>query len=123
MAKYLISFFALVLLTYPAMAHGKSKNYHASRSCLPASVKAELRKLEKKFGKVRIISTYRKNARVKKTGRRSKHASCRAVDFKIRNKKAAWKYIRRTWKGGAGVYYGRLNHIHIDNGRRARWVN
>ena len=93
--------------------------------CLPGSLKTKLSQVRKRFGKVRIVSTYRKNATIKNTGRRSWHASCRAVDFNV-PRKNYWKaarWLRANHKGGVGTYSGKFNHLHIDNGRRARWHN
>ena len=93
--------------------------------CLPGSIKVMLNKIRKRFGKVTIASTYRKNARIAKTGRRSLHASCRAVDFHV-PRKNYWKaarWLKKNHNGGVGTYSGRHNHLHIDNGRRARWHN
>lgn len=93
--------------------------------CLPSPLKATLNVVKKKFGRVRIASTYRKNARIAKTGRRSLHASCRAVDFYV-PRKNYWKaarWLKKNHSGGVGTYSGKHNHIHIDNGRRARWHN
>ncbi len=93
--------------------------------CLPGSIKVKLNIVRKKYGRVTVISSYRRNARVRRTGKRSYHASCRAVDFKVprRNYWKAARWLRKTHKGGVGTYSGRFNHIHIDNGRRARWHN
>lgn len=90
-------------------------------SCLPASIKQRLAQIRKKFGPVRIISTRRRGARIAGTGRRSKHADCRAVDFKVKNRIRVWRWLKKVHKGGLGLYHGRCSHIHIDNGPRARW--
>jgi uncharacterized protein YcbK (DUF882 family) len=91
---------------------------------MPASVANKLRELESMFGKIRIISSCRKGARVRKTGRPSMHSYCRAVDF-IPPRGYYWKvaiWLKLTWSGGVGTYSGRFNHIHIDD-NRGRWHN
>lgn len=93
----------------------------ASTGCLPGTLKSRLNQVRSKFGPVTVISTYRKNARIRGTGRRSKHASCKAVDFKVRNKWGAYKWLTRNHNGGVGIYSGKCSHIHIDVGGRARW--
>ena len=90
-------------------------------SCLPASIKARLNQIRKKFGPVQIISTLRRGARIAGTGRRSKHADCRAVDFKVKNKQKVWRWLNKVHDGGVGIYHGTCSHLHIDNGHRARW--
>ncbi len=92
-----------------------------SISCLPSAVKQRLAQVRKKFGPVTIVSTRRGGARIAGTGRRSKHADCRAVDFKIKNKMRAWRWLNKNHNGGVGLYHGKCSHIHIDNGARARW--
>jgi len=94
-----------------------------STSCLPAVLRQRLRQVAQRFGPVKVISTFRRNARIRNTRRPSMHRYCRAVDFVVRDKKAALRWLRRNHDGGLGVYYGRHHHIHIDNGPRRRWVN
>ena len=93
----------------------------ASTSCLPSSLKSRLNQLKSKYGGLHVISAHRKGARIRGSGRRSKHASCKAVDFKIGNKWAAYKWLSKNHNGGVGVYSGNCSHIHIDIGGRARW--
>ena len=91
---------------------------------MPVSVANKLRSVEAKFGKIRIISSCRPGATVRKTGRPSMHRYCRAIDFKPRRgtyRKVA-RYLKTTWSGGVGTYSGRFNHIHIDD-YRGRWHN
>ena len=101
-----------------------ARHFHAPRiptGCLPGSIKARLSEIRKKFGPITIISTYRPGARIAGTGHRSKHADCRAVDFKLKNKLKAWRWLNKVHNGGLGIYHGKCNHLHIDNGPRARW--
>ncbi|MEL7544757.1 MAG: D-Ala-D-Ala carboxypeptidase family metallohydrolase [Pseudomonadota bacterium] len=95
----------------------------APQSCLPGSLKATLSAMRKRFGAPIILSTHRPGATIRGTGRRSLHASCRAVDFHPpRGKyKAVLAWLKRNHNGGLGTYSGRHSHIHIDNGPRTRW--
>jgi uncharacterized protein YcbK (DUF882 family) len=94
----------------------------ASASCLPSTVKDRLTEIERRFGKVTIISAFRKGARIAGSGSPSLHASCRAVDFKVaRNQSAAAAWLKANHAGGVGTYTCAMHHIHIDDGRRARW--
>lgn len=108
MKRISIAIVAACLLATPASAAPPTK-------CLPSVVKQTLKEL-KRFGKVQIISTYRKGARIAGTGRRSKHASCKAVDFHLRGNKAAairWLKKRRL----EVITYGcGMHHIHIATG-------
>jgi len=91
---------------------------------MPVSVANKLRVVESKFGKIRITSSCRPGATVRKTGRPSMHRYCRAVDFNPPRGKyrQVARYLKTTWGGGVGTYSGRFNHIHIDD-HRGRWHN
>jgi len=91
---------------------------------MPISVANKLRVVESKFGKIRISSSCRPGATVRKTGRPSMHRYCRAVDFNPPRGKyrQVARYLKTTWGGGVGTYSGRFNHIHIDD-HRGRWHN
>ncbi|MFT5510601.1 MAG: hypothetical protein ACI89J_003698 [Hyphomicrobiaceae bacterium] len=95
----------------------------AALGCLSGSLKSMLRQIETRFGNVRVISTFRKNARIAGSVRRSYHASCRAVDFHPPKGKysAVVGYLKRNFNGGIGTYHCNMHHIHIDNGPRTRW--
>ena len=101
-------FLSLLALSSPAQA--------ASTSCLPASVKAKLNYIERHFGRVTVISTYRKNARIAGSGKPSKHRNCKAVDFHVHGNKAA--AIRWLWKqrGEVIVYRCAMHHLHAGVG-------
>ncbi|MGD9801877.1 MAG: D-Ala-D-Ala carboxypeptidase family metallohydrolase [Hyphomicrobiaceae bacterium] len=94
----------------------------ASNSCLPGTLKARLSQINKKFGHVSIVSTYRRGARMP-NGRRSFHASCQAVDFNPPRGKysqvASW--LKANHGGGVGTYSCGMHHIHIDSGPRVRF--
>lgn len=91
--------------------------------CLPGVLKKRLGQIRKRFGKLRIVSTFRRGARIRGTGRPSYHASCRAVDFHPpRGKyKAVARWLKANHGGGVGTYSCRMRHIHIDNGPRVRF--
>ena len=97
--------------------------YAASTGCLPASLKAKLSQIRSKFGPIRIASAHRPGARIAGTGKRSYHASCRAVDFYPPKGKyrqvVAW--LKSNHSGGVGTYSCGMHHIHIDNGPRVRF--
>ncbi len=95
----------------------------ATVKCLPPSLKTMLTTIEKRFGKVKVLSTYRKGARIAGTNRPSRHASCRAVDFHPARGayKAVLSYLRKHHDGGLGTYSGRMRHLHIDDGPRVRF--
>ncbi|MEO1695295.1 MAG: D-Ala-D-Ala carboxypeptidase family metallohydrolase [Pseudomonadota bacterium] len=95
----------------------------APGKCLPGVLKKRLAQIRKKFGKVTVISTYRRGARIRGTGRPSYHASCRAVDFNPPRGKyrAVARWLKANHSGGVGTYSCRMHHIHIDNGPRVRF--
>ena len=101
----------------------EARRYSVSTKCLPPVLKKRLSEIKRKFGPIKIISTFRKNARIRRSGRRSKHASCRAVDFKVRNKRQVYRWLAKVHRGGVGIYFGRCSHIHIDNGVKYRWAS
>jgi len=100
---------ALCLMATPALAGVSTK-------CLPASVKAKLAHIERHYGKVTVISAYRKNARIAGSGKRSKHAQCLAADFHItKNKAAAVRWLRS--QPGELITYGcSMHHVHAGLG-------
>lgn len=95
----------------------------AQASCLPSALKSKLNQIRQKFGPVKIVSTHRPGARIAGSGRRSFHASCRAVDFHPPKGKhsqvVAW--LKANHAGGVGTYSCGMHHIHIDNGPRVRF--
>ena len=101
----------------PAAAHT------SSTGCLPASVRSTLSQIQKKFGRIQVVSTHRAGARIAGSGRASYHASCRAADFSPPRGKhgqvVAW--LKNNFHGGVGTYSCSMHHIHIDNGPQVRW--
>jgi uncharacterized protein YcbK (DUF882 family) len=105
------------------LAGATPSSAQTSTSCLPATVQSTLNQIRAKFGPVRIISTFRRGAVIAGTGRRSLHASCRAVDFHAPAGKrpAVIAWLRANHKGGLGIYSCGMSHLHIDNGGRYTW--
>ncbi len=114
----LTGLFALVVLSWTVE---QSQAGRHPTGCLPGVIKSRLAEIRKKFGPVTIISTMRRGARISGSGRRSKHADCRAVDFKVKNKMKVYRWLNKIHNGGVGLYHGPCSHIHIDNGSRTRW--
>ncbi len=98
-------------------------NAKVPTNCLPGSVKSRLAQIRRKFGSIRIVSTHRPGARIAGSGKRSYHASCRAVDFHPPKGKhsAVVRWLKKNHKGGVGTYSCGMHHIHIDNGPRVRF--
>lgn len=94
-----------------------------SPSCLPASVRNTLAQIRQKFGPIRIVSTFRKGARIAGTGRPSLHGSCRAVDFHPPAGKyqQVLSWLKANHQGGLGTYSCGMHHLHIDNGAKVRF--
>jgi len=95
----------------------------APSGCLPGVLKQRLAQIRAKFGRISIISTHRRGARIAGSGRRSFHASCRAVDFSPPRGKygAVVRWLKSVHGGGVGTYSCGMHHVHIDNGPRIRY--
>ena len=115
---------AAVSMTFlPTQATAKRASASSSSSCLPGVLKRRLSQLRSKFGAIRVISTFRRGARIAGTGRPSFHASCRAVDFLPPRGKysAVANRLKQNHFGGVGTYSCGMYHIHMDNGPRVRF--
>lgn len=88
----------------------------AGTKCLPGHIKAALSHVDRRYGKVAVISAYRKGASIIGKRERSKHATCRAVDFHVRgNKQAAVQWLRK--QDLEVITYGcGMHHVHIAVG-------
>ncbi|GJM03421.1 MAG: hypothetical protein DHS20C08_19220 [Rhodomicrobium sp.] len=120
----IVSAALFVMLSVIPTTHNLTTSAQAAGTgCLPASVKTRLNQIRKKFGKVRVISTHRPGARIAGSGKRSYHASCRAVDFHPPKGKyrAVLSWLKKNHKGGVGSYSCGMHHIHLDNGPRVRF--
>ena len=121
-----ITLFALFVAAFAAVPIDTSeaaRRYSGSVGCLPSVLRTRLSQIRSRFGPVRIISTFRRGARIARTGRRSHHASCRAVDFHPPRGqyRAVVNWLKRNHSGGVGTYSCGMHHIHIDNGARVRY--
>jgi uncharacterized protein YcbK (DUF882 family) len=94
----------------------------ANEGCLPGVLKQRLSQIRARFGSISVVSTFRKGARIRGSGKASYHSSCRAADFIPPRGKygevTRWLYANH--EGGVGTYTC-MNHIHIDNGPNVRW--
>jgi hypothetical protein len=91
-----------------------------SRACLTGSARALLNRIEARFGAVQIVSTCRPGARIRGTGRRSKHATGEAIDFKVRGGRKAEvvRWLLANHHSGGTMTYPGMSHIHVDIGYR-----
>ncbi|HRN87096.1 D-Ala-D-Ala carboxypeptidase family metallohydrolase [Hyphomicrobium sp.] len=91
----------------------------ASRSCLTPAARGLLGRIEAQFGAVQVISTCRPGAKIRNTGRPSRHASGNAIDFNAGGRKAAIiAWLRANHHSGGTMTYARMSHIHVDIGPR-----
>lgn len=114
---------ALLLLAFAVAPVATSGTAEASTGCLPGSIQSTLNQIRAKFGPVSIVSTHRPGARIAGSGKRSYHASCRAVDFHPPKGKYSQvlAYLRANHSGGLGTYSCGMHHIHLDNGPRVHF--
>lgn len=115
--------FALALVGMGLVTAAGAQAHAEGGGCLPASIKAKLGEIRQKFGPVSIVSAHRPGARIAGSGKRSYHASCRAVDFNPPKGKYAQvvAWLKANHSGGVGTYSCGMHHIHIDNGPRVRF--
>ena len=118
--RLVASAFALIVVLFAGTTPSSAQT---STSCLPGSIQSTLNQIRAKFGPVRIVSPFRRGAVIAGPGRRSLHASCRAVDFHApAGKRAAViAWLRTNHKGGLGIYSCGMSHLHIDNGGNYTW--
>jgi hypothetical protein len=109
---------ALIGLMLAMVAASPLPGLAAGPSCLPSGLKRTLAEVERRFGPVQVISGHRPGATIAGSGKTSYHASCRAVDFRVRNQSQAAAWLKANHYGGVGTYSGGHNHIHIDDGGR-----
>ena len=102
------------------VSYGGGSKASTSRGCLTTSTRALLNRIEGRFGAVKIVSTCRPGARIRGTGKRSKHASGEAVDFVAPNGKKAElvRWLIANHRSGGTMTYPGMNHIHVDVGYR-----
>ncbi len=108
----------IALLTAVALPSAR-----AEAACMPSALAAKLNQIRAKFGPVQVVSAHRPGARIAGSGRRSYHASCRAVDFNPPRGKYAQvlAWLKANHSGGVGSYSCGMHHIHIDTGPRVHF--
>lgn len=101
-----IALITAMLIGVPIEQSEAARRSSGGSSCLPGVLKKRLAQIRARFGRVRLISTYRRGARIAGSGRRSFHASCRAVDFHAPRGKyrAVVAWLKRNHFGGVGTY-------------------
>lgn len=120
----LICAFALIFIE-PTDAEARSSyggggGASTSRACLTSAARALLNRIEGRFGSVQIVSTCRPGARIRGTGKRSKHASGEAIDFKVPGGRKAEviRWLLANHRSGGTMTYPGMSHIHVDIGYR-----
>ena len=89
----------------------------ASRSCLQASARSLLNRIEDRFGSDELISTCRPGAVIATSGKPSKHRNGMAIDFSAGGRKAAIvQWLIANHHSGGTMTYRDMNHIHVDIG-------
>lgn len=95
-------------------SHGSSGT---SRACLTSAARALLSRIEQNFGRMQIVSTCRPGARIRGTGRLSRHASGNAIDFNAGSRKGAVvRWLIANHRSGGTMTYAGMSHIHVDIG-------
>jgi hypothetical protein len=90
-----------------------------SRGCLTTSARALLDRIESQFGPMQIVSTCRPGARIRGTGRISRHASGNAIDFNAGGRKGeVVRWLIANHKEGGVMTYAGMSHVHVDIGYR-----
>jgi hypothetical protein len=95
----------------------------APTQCLPAGLQTVLRDLDAKFGPVTLVSTTELHTDNHSPGsvRQKLHASCRAVDVKVRGDvKAATAYLRSRPEVAGITAFGNNGVIHMDGSEPRR---
>lgn len=111
-------------ITQPQKHKHKTKRKHAgggaSISCLQPSTKALWAKVTAYWGPMRVVSTCRPGAKIRGTGRTSRHAHGHAIDFYAPKgkKQAVVRWLIANHTSGGVMTYRNMGHIHIDIGPR-----
>lgn len=97
-----------------------SRSAGTSRTCLQASARALLNRIESQFGAVQIVSTCRPGAVIAGSGKPSKHRYGLAIDFNAPagKKGAIVQWLIKNHRSGGTMTYAGMNHIHVDVGPR-----
>jgi hypothetical protein len=106
-------------LTFGPMAkEAEARGASASRGCLSSAARGLLGRIEATFGPMQVISTCRPGARVRGTGKVSRHASGNAIDFNAGSRKAAVvKWLIANHRSGGTMTYRGMSHVHVDIGQ------
>jgi hypothetical protein len=100
-----------------AEAHSSRGSSGTSRACLTSAARALLSRIEQNFGRMQIVSTCRPGARIRGTGRVSRHASGNAIDFNAGSRKGAViRWLIANHRSGGTMTYAGMSHIHVDIG-------
>jgi hypothetical protein len=100
-----------------AEAHSSKGSSGTSRACLTSAARSLLNRIEQNFGRMQIVSTCRRGARIRGTGRVSRHASGNAIDFNAGSRKGAVvRWLIANHRGGGTMTYSGMRHIHVDIG-------
>jgi uncharacterized protein YcbK (DUF882 family) len=111
-------------LILAALPRGTSRvNYRAPAKCVPASLRAVIAKVSKRYGPITVNSTYRSPGKNRKIGGRGKsmHLSCRAVDFRVHGSTRGLMNFLLAQKAVGGYNRYPSGFYHIDNGPRRTW--
>jgi hypothetical protein len=101
-----------------AATQAEARGASASRGCLTSAARALLSRIEAQFGAMQILSTCRPGARIRGTGKASKHASGNAIDFNAGSRKAAVvRWLVANHRSGGTMTYRGMSHIHVDVGQ------
>ncbi len=122
MRRYVLALLVVLGVVGAAGVPTAQAQASTSESCLPSVLKSRLSQIRSKFGSIKVVSTFRKGATIRGSGKRSYHASCRAVDFVPPSGKytVVLRWLYANHEGSVGSYTC-MNHIHIDNGPNYRW--
>jgi hypothetical protein len=111
---------ASALTVGAAEARSSHKSHGASgtsRACLTSAARGLLSRIEQRFGAMQIVSTCRPGARIRGTGRMSRHASGNAIDFNAGSRKGAVvQWLIANHRSGGTMTYAGMSHIHVDIG-------
>lgn len=108
-----------------AFVGGRSKGIrrNAPWRCVPGRLKAVIKQVSRKFGRVTVNSTHRSRGHNRRVGgkRGSYHLGCRAVDFRVHGRtKGLHRWLaRHPYVGGFKRY--RSGFYHIDTGPKRTW--
>lgn len=86
----------------------------ANMAGVPGEIAGFLNNVASQCGSVRVISTFRRGARVAGSGVTSCHAMGQAVDYTTSNPSCALR-VASSVRLGHSIDYGRVAHFHVSN--------